>query len=106
MTTSVENVWTDFGDTLKRFILARVSDEQVAEDILQNVFLKIHANIADLNEDDRLQAWIYQIARNEVVDHYRRSRAGEELPDDLATPADERNEAEHQLARSLRAMIE
>ena len=33
-TTSIEAVWTDFGDTLKRFILARVGDEQAAEDML------------------------------------------------------------------------
>jgi RNA polymerase sigma-70 factor (ECF subfamily) len=105
-TTSIEAVWTDFGDTLKRFILARVGDEQAAEDILQDVFLKIHAHIGGLQDEDRLQAWIFRIACNAITDYYRKPQHAAELPDDLPAPIDDGNEAERQLARSLRLMIE
>jgi RNA polymerase sigma-70 factor (ECF subfamily) len=104
--TPVETVWADLGDTLKRFILARVRDEQAAEDILQDVFLKIHSSIGSLNEEHRLQAWVYQIARNAITDYYRKPHNGHELPDDLPVPEEDDNEVERQLARSLRAMVE
>ena len=106
MTTPVETVWSDLGDTLKRFIVRRVNDEQVAEDILQDVFLKIHNGIANLNDERRIQAWVYQIARNAIVDHYRRFHSPTELLDNLAAPEADDAEVERQLARSLRGMVE
>ncbi len=106
MTTSVESVWDDLGDTLKRFIVGRVSNEQVAEDILQDVFLKIHANIDGLNDERRLQSWVYQIARHAITDYYRKPNRSQELPEELPAPEDDGNDAERQLARSLRAMVE
>ena len=72
MPPPVETVWTDFGDALQGFILKRVGDEQAAEDILQDVFMRIHGGIAGLSDERRLQGWIYQIARNAVVDYYPR----------------------------------
>jgi RNA polymerase sigma-70 factor (ECF subfamily) len=106
ITIPIETVWSDLGDTLKRFIVRRVNDEQVAEDILQDVFLKIHNGIADLGDEHRIQAWVYQIARNAIVDHYRRSRSSAALPDDLAALEADEAEVERQLARSLRGMVE
>ncbi len=107
MTTQVETVWTDFGDALKGYILKRVGEEQAAEDILQDVFLKIHGGIAGLSDERRLQGWIYRIARNAVVDYYRRPHAGLELPEDLAAAEDEDDyKMERELASSLRAMVE
>src|SRR5438270_14029619 len=102
----VEDVWAEFSDTLKGFILKRVSDEQAAEDILQDVFLKIHTHIGGLHDEDRLQGWVYRVARNAITDYYRKQRPGAELPADLPAPADNGNAAERQLARSLRRMVE
>ena len=108
MHTPVESVWAELSDTLKRFILKRVGNEQAAEDILQDVFVKIHAGIADLSDDRRLQGWVYQIARNAIVDFYRKPQPGQELLEDLAAgPTDDENdETGRKLARSLRGMVE
>lgn len=64
-------VWEQFSQQLKNFILKRVNDRQDAEDILQDVFLKIHLNIHSLKDEERLLPWLYQITRNTVIDHYR-----------------------------------
>ena len=48
-------------------------DPHSAEDILQDVFLKIHAHIDTLRAPDRLTSWIYQITRNTIVDYYRKA---------------------------------
>ena len=71
MTISSEYLWETFSHPLQQFIKRRVADQHSAEDILQDVFLKIHSRIQRLHEQDGLTSWIFQIARNAIVDYYR-----------------------------------
>ncbi len=71
MTT--ENIWETFHSGLRNFILQRVPDEQSADDVLQETFLKIHTRIATLRDEDKLQSWMYQIARHAIADYYRQT---------------------------------
>lgn len=73
MSYSTELVWEDFHQQLFNFIYRRVDSRTEAEDILQDVFLKIHKNIDLVEENEKLPAWIYKIARNTIIDHYRKS---------------------------------
>jgi len=68
---TTEKVWEEFSGGLKQFILKRIPDETQAEDVLQDVFLKIHTRIDSLRDQERLPAWVYQIARNTIYDFYR-----------------------------------
>lgn len=72
MNPSTSEIWNEFSNRLKEFILKRVNNEHDAEDILQDVFCKIHDNISKLEAEYKLQAWVYQITRNTVIDYYRR----------------------------------
>lgn len=81
---TTESVWTQLSATLRRFIRRRVADEHVADDLLQEAFARIHRNIGTLTEADRLAAWVYQIARNVIHDHYRKSPTGNTFPLDDA----------------------
>jgi RNA polymerase sigma-70 factor (ECF subfamily) len=92
MATTTEQAWEAFHVPLYQFIRRRVADEATAEDLLQDVFLKIHQHGSSLQDVRRLENWIYQIARNLIIDHYRSYRqpmtsleTGEvlDLPDDL-----------------------
>src|SRR5262249_28768354 len=85
MNCSVEMVWNKFNEPLERFIRKRVPDEDIA-DLLQDVYVKIHTNMYTLRDTDRLQSWIYQIARNTVTDYYRTRKSYLEIPDELAMP--------------------
>jgi RNA polymerase sigma-70 factor (ECF subfamily) len=38
--------------------------------LLQETFVRVHKHLATLQETDRLAAWVYQIARNVIRDHY------------------------------------
>ncbi len=69
-----KSIWYQLSDDLRRFIRRRVSSDDVAEDLLQEAFLRIHRNVDSLRGADRLAAWVYRIARNVVHDHYRRSK--------------------------------
>ncbi len=89
---TAEAVWHALHDRLLRFIRARVEDDAGAEDILQEVFLKIHARIGSLRDEDRLEGWVWQITRNAIADYYRGRRQTVALPEML--PAPEAGEAD------------
>ncbi|NNE10591.1 MAG: sigma-70 family RNA polymerase sigma factor, partial [Gemmatimonadetes bacterium] len=47
------------------------SDEDAAEDLLQETYLRIQKNLDRLEDEDRIVSWVYRIARNLIHDHYR-----------------------------------
>lgn len=66
-----EQIWMDFEKKLKLFILSRIPDEAVADDILQEVFISVHLKIDSLNDKTKISSWIYRITHNLIVDHFR-----------------------------------
>ncbi len=89
--TATQAIWSQLSADLRRFIRRRVADDHVADDLLQETFLRIHKNIGNLRGADRLAAWVYQIARNVIHDHHR-SRQDEALVDvDPVSESDERS---------------
>lgn len=102
-----ESVWNDFSDQLRAFITKRISDPDVVEDILQDTFLKIHRNIDTLKDDGRIRSWIYQIARNTIIDYYRKSKPEPCNVEPDSLPWEENEEsASEELASGLREMVE
>ena len=85
MTT--EAVWAAFSDRLRGFIAKRVRNGSDVDDILQDVFAKIHAGLGRLRDDQKLEAWLFQVARRAILDHLR-ARSGTRraggVPADLA----------------------
>lgn len=72
MTT--EHVWNDFKGELLGFIKSRIGNDELAEDLLQEVFIKIHTNLSALGEGANLASWIYRITRNTIIDYYRKKK--------------------------------
>ncbi|MEM0575507.1 sigma-70 family RNA polymerase sigma factor [Flavobacterium polysaccharolyticum] len=73
MDGQIQDIWTDLHQELKKFIFSKVKDIDTSEDIVQDVFLKIHLNIHTLLDCTKLTSWVYQITRNAVADHYRKT---------------------------------
>src|SRR5258708_19822148 len=86
MVMTTEKIWEEFHPRIKQFILKRIPDEHNAEDLLQEVFLKIHARIDTLRDEEKLQSWMYQIARNVIADYYRQHKATVALAEALLLP--------------------
>ncbi|MCP4753915.1 MAG: RNA polymerase sigma factor SigZ [Proteobacteria bacterium] len=84
-----EQVWKDYHSKLHHFILNRIGNADDADDILQDVFLKIHSRIDTLKENNKIQSWIYQITRNSIIDYYRTRKPTKELPSTLTKPEPE-----------------
>ena len=109
MVLSTEDIWEEFSQRLKLFIAKRVGSEHDVEDILQDVFAKIHSNLPNLKGQEKIAAWVHQITRNTIIDYYRsQGRAGmqtSEMPEDLPeeVPIDD---AVEEIASCLNHMID
>lgn len=78
--------WRELEGALHRFYRGRIADAAVRDDLVQDVLLRVHARREQLRDEDRLEAWMFRIARHALVDHLRRARPGVALPEELADP--------------------
>ena len=99
-------VWETFHAQLRAFIGARVGDSADADDILQNVFVKIHTHIHTLRKQDRLATWVYQITRNAIIDSYRARHPHQSMPAELgAWDAPQESDPATQIGEYLRILV-
>jgi RNA polymerase sigma-70 factor, ECF subfamily len=100
--TEFDTAVTDLSAKLRAFVRRRVRDDATADDLAQETLLKVYRSRATLRDGQRLEAWLYRIARRTLIDHYRRTRPSEELPATLA--ADAAGEGETPRAAALAAL--
>jgi RNA polymerase sigma-70 factor (ECF subfamily) len=119
MEAEVQEIWQHIHTGLRSFIAKRVVNEAEADDIAQEVWLKMQRGLDGLQDRSRLISWIYQIARHAIIDHYRAPGQRREMPAGLAAdleahqslftsaPASEDvGQLRTELAGCLRPMIE
>ena len=100
-------LWHDYHSKLHGFIRSRVESMDAADDILQDVFIKIQKNIGNLQDAERLESWIYQIVRNAVIDHYKARKKYEDLPETLTAPElGDEEQARREISSCMESMIE
>jgi RNA polymerase sigma factor (sigma-70 family) len=79
-------MWREVIAQLRAFVRRRIADPDRAEDLVGDIVLRIHQNLGSVDDQERLAHWVSRVARNAVIDEYRRAaRAREQL---LDTPAD------------------
>ncbi len=89
-------IWNEFSGQIRSYLLGKVKQADDADDLLQEIFIKIHNKLGDLKDEKKLAPWIYQIVRNSLTDYYRKNRLetsefdeesilmdSEEPPDDI-----------------------
>jgi RNA polymerase sigma-70 factor (ECF subfamily) len=75
-----------FYEGVKKFIRASVKNESVAEDLVQDAFIRIQENLGTVKDPSKVSSWIFRIAHNPCQDHFRsrkRSSSHEEIHDGL-----------------------
>lgn len=90
MTTTTEHIWNEFHSKLFQFIKKRVKDRDTANDILQDIFIKIHLKLNTLTDEHKLSSWVYQITRNSILDHFKKQKPQAELPSALSELTEEK----------------
>lgn len=81
------NAWLEHQPELKGYLIHRLADPALAEDLLQETFLKALRQGERFCALDNPRAWLFQVARNALADHLRLAKANVPLPDDLADEA-------------------
>lgn len=84
MAQDIQAIWQQVHDGLRAFVVKRVANEAEVEDILQEVFLRMHRRIEGLKDPRRVVSWIYQITRHAIIDHYRTPARHREMPAGLS----------------------
>lgn len=67
----VAGIYGQFHQALLSFIRSKIRSKEDAEDILQNIFMKISSHLDKLSDGEKLKSWIYTITRNAIIDYYR-----------------------------------
>ncbi len=93
MESSIHTIWLDLHQELKKFILSKVKDADTSQDILQEVFLKIHLKVHTLKDYKKLTSWVYQLTRNAITDHFRGLKQFKDIDEVADLPEQENQEA-------------
>ncbi len=81
---SLEQIYTAYSGKILAYIRKRINNLAEAEDICQDVFEKIARMLPTFDSSRAsMSTWIYTIARNRIIDHYRTAHPSAELPEDL-----------------------
>jgi RNA polymerase sigma factor (sigma-70 family) len=88
-------------DRLGNYIRQRVPDPGEAEDILQDVFFSFVQAYRLPAPIEQVGAWLYQVARNRIVDRFRKKR---EEPLQIVSDVDEAGEEDYWLEQALPAL--
>ena len=87
-----EQLYRRYSVGVGRFVASRVRDSGRAEDLVQEIFLSALRRIRATDGTIAFRPWIFEIAKNAAIDHYRRSSRAEEVSihaDDILRPDDQ-----------------
>ena len=105
---STEQMWREVIAQLRGFVRRRIADPERAEDLVGEILLRIHQNLGSVDDRERLTHWVSRVARNAVIDEYRRAaRTREHLvpaPEDVVAVEDERRQRRVGRAGRARAL--
>jgi RNA polymerase sigma-70 factor (ECF subfamily) len=103
-----EQMWREMLPQLRTFVRRRIADPNRADDLVSEILLRIHQSIGSLDDQERLPNWVFRIARNAIIDEYRRAgRSREQLTATLhdEPAADSVDEDEAGAVRELSACL-
>ncbi len=64
-------IFKEMHTELKRFTFSKIQNKADAEDILQEIYVKIYRNIDTVDNLENLKPWIYKVTNNTIIDYYR-----------------------------------
>jgi len=105
-------IYDEYYGRVRKFIFALVKDEWVADDLIQETFIKAQQNIDQLREESKLSSWIFRIAYNLCQDHFRkmnRSSKSEDVLNEekaiLTDPVFQKEVEQHQMGECVQDKI-
>jgi RNA polymerase sigma-70 factor (ECF subfamily) len=93
-------------EELRAGLARRLQDPELAEDIVHDVFLRVHDRADQLEDTDRVRAWIARVAHRAMLDALRRRRPQVEVPESLPHEGAEDDEFSASVHSALRRMLD
>ena len=88
---SMTAIYDAYARCLYRYFYCRVMNVMDAEDLLAQTFLKVLETLPRYRHNGRFTAWIFQIARNKAIDHFRCKRSTVTLDENIIDHSDANN---------------
>jgi len=102
----ITSAWTLHAAELRGWLRHRVDNPALADDLLQDLFLKALRQGERFCDLHNARAWLFEVARNLLADHMRAARQMVALPEDLMAPTDEIDPVDHMTACLPRVLAE
>ena len=67
-------IYDEYHGPVRKFILTYVRDEWVADDLIQDTFLRVQKNLDSVRDPEKISSWVFRIAYNLCHDHFRQSK--------------------------------
>lgn len=101
--TTTKDIWNHYANDIKYFILSKVKDVNIADDLLQETFIKVHTKLSALKDEDKVKPWLFSIARYTVMDYFRERDFVYEMTDEDVVLEDQK--LEHSEIDCLRGIV-
>src|SRR6266487_1394021 len=81
MTTKcdVPQFWLENKELVYAYVKKRIRDEATTQDLCQEVLLKVYKYCALKTGVKNIRSWLFEIARNTIIDHYRKEKQAKSL---------------------------
>lgn len=74
LTSTLKEAYDEYSDAIFRYCCFKVSDREKAIDLTQDVFVKVWQYLLAGNEVGNMKALLYKVARNLIIDEYRKKK--------------------------------
>ncbi len=85
--SALAQIYDTYAKPIYRYHLSRVDNAPDAEDLTAQTFLAVIESLVRYRHRDNFTAWIFQIARNKLMDHFRRNHSHGEVHESVVDPA-------------------
>ncbi|MFD0978003.1 sigma-70 family RNA polymerase sigma factor [Salinimicrobium gaetbulicola] len=82
----ISEVWVLYKDALRNYIFKIVKDHDMANELSHEVLMKVYSSCCSGRPILNIRSWLFQIAYNTCMDHFKRSGKTTELQGDFAEP--------------------
>ncbi len=79
----ITEAWDLHESELRHFLYKQVKDTSLADDLLQDVFVKALAENSQFCTLENARAWLFRVTKNRLIDYHRTNKIHSEVPDDL-----------------------
>lgn len=102
---TIDIIWQEYRQLLQRFLASKVANSKDAEDLLQDILIKVYKRLDTISEVSNVKAWLLQVANNTIIDFYRQKGRDKELSADDLWYQDQ-GQTEHELAQCIVPFIQ